>query len=86
MAWNEIGLIILFSIIFSGLAHWFIWDVLRTLIDNRKFPLLYTPGTLYKFTKMNWFGCVASWVILLPFTFLFELGGVIKWLFTVGRK
>ena len=86
MALNEIGLIILFSTVFSGLAHGFAYSIVLSLIDNSKFPFLYTPGTLYKFTKMNWFGCVMTWIILLPFTFLFELGGIIKWLFMVGRK
>ena len=86
MTWNEIGLMIFFITIFSGLAHFFGWDILRSIIGDHKVPLLYTPGTLYKFTKMNWFGCIISWVIFLPFTFLFEFGGIIKWLFTVGRK
>ena len=86
MAINAIILLIFIGTTISSLAHWFAYSIIVSLIDNKSFPLLYTPGSLYKFTKMNWFGCVASWTILLPFTFVLQLGGIIKWLFTVGRK
>ena len=86
MAWNEITILIFIGTVVSGFVHWFAYSIVITLTDNKSFPLLYTPGSLYKFTKMNWFGCVASWIILLPFTFALQIGGVIKWLFTVGRK
>lgn len=50
------------------------------------FPYFYTPATLYKHSNMNWFGCVVVYILLLPFGFIFELGGIIGWLFTYGRK
>ena len=86
MAGNEIALLILLGIAVSGLIHWCTYGIISTIINSEKFPLLYTPGSLYKYTKMNWVGCIMTWLILLPFTFALELGGVIKWLFTAGRK
>ena len=86
MAWNEITLIIFIGIVISGFIHWFTWSMLVSLIDNKKFPLFYTFGDLHKFTKMNWFGGVMTYLLLLPFIFAFEIGGIVKWLFTVGRK
>ena len=50
------------------------------------FPYFYTPATLYKHTRMNWFGCVVVFILLLPLGFVFELGGIIGWLFTCGRN
>lgn len=85
MAANEIILLIVICLVISGFIHWAGWSSLASFTEEG-FPLLYTPGTLHSFTKMNWFGCIISWIVLLPFTFLLEIGGVIKWLFTVGRK
>jgi len=84
MAWNEIGLIILFCSVISVFTHWFVWAILEEFID--KPPFLYTPGTLYLHTKMNWFGCIMIYIILFPFGFVFEIGGFLRWLFTVGRR
>ncbi len=84
MAWNEIGLIIFFCSVISVFAHWFVWAILEVFIDKSLF--LYTPGTLHRSTKMNWFGCIMIYIILFPFGFVFEIGGFLEWLFTVGRK
>lgn len=82
----RIILIIVAVVAWSGMMHVVSWRALATIIDNDKFPVLYTPKTLYSFTKMNWFGCIMIYILLLPFTFTFQIGGILKWLFTVGRK
>ena len=53
---------------------------------NENFPFFYTPKDLYRCTEMNWFGCIMVYIILFPFGFVFEIGGFLRWLFTVGRK
>lgn len=45
-----------------------------------------TPMDLYRITKMNLFGCIMVWTLLVPFCTFCSIGGLIKWLFTVGRK
>ena len=55
-------------------------------VSDVDFPYFYTPATLYKYSNMNWFGCVVVYILLLPFGFVFELGGIIRWLFTYGRE
>ena len=82
----RIVLIILAGVALSGMLHVTMWRVLATIINDDKFPILYTPKTLYSFTKMNWFGCVVIYILLLPFTFALQIGGILKWLFTIGRK
>lgn len=84
MTWNEIGIIVVMCLAISVFAHWVVWAILSSFIDD--FLFLYTPGTLYFHTKMNWFGCIAVYILLFPFGFVFEIGGFLKWLFTVGRK
>jgi len=45
-----------------------------------------TPMDLYRITKMNLFGCIVVWTLLVPFCTFCSIGGLIKWLFTAGRK
>ena len=45
-----------------------------------------TPMDLYRITKMNLFGCIVVWTLLVPLCTFCSIGGLIKWLFTVGRK
>lgn len=82
----RIVLIIFAGVVLSGMLHVAVWRALVTIINDDKFPTLYTPKTLYSFTKMNWFGCIVTYLLLLPFTFAFQVGGILKWLFTIGRK
>lgn len=82
----RIVLIIFAGVILSGMLHVASWRALATIINDDKFPILYTPKTLYSFTKMNWFGCIVIYILLLPFTFALQIGGILKWLFTIGRK
>ena len=68
-----------------SLVFHFITAFIVYIIDT-DFPTFYTPATFYKLTKMNWFGCIMTYIILFPFGFMFEIGGFVKWIFTVGRK
>lgn len=49
-------------------------------------PFFFTPKDIYKKTEMNWFGCIVIYILLFPIAFVYEIGGFLKWLFTVGRK
>ena len=80
---NDIFFIILLLII-SVVLHYITGFIVYVI--NEDFPVFYTPATFYKLTKMNWFGCVMVYIMLFPFGFVFEIGGFIKWLFTVGRE
>lgn len=77
------GLILLFGV-FVFVIHFCVAFVLFCV--NEDWPIYYTPATFYELTSMNWIGCVLVWILLFPFAFVFELGGLFKWLFTVGRK
>ena len=78
-----LGVILLFLAL-SFVLHFSAAFILYCI--NEDMPVFYTPLTLYKLTTMNWFGCIITYIILFPFAFVFEIGGFIKWLFTVGRK
>ena len=60
--------------------------------------LSYTPKDLYFETKMNWFGCIFVWLLIVVINpmwwIIFELPiyigrwivDLFEWLFTIGRK
>ena len=48
--------------------------------------LFFTPMDLYRITKMNLFGCIVVWTLLVPLCTFCSIVGLIKWLFTVGKK
>lgn len=76
-------------IIFISLSYTFISHFISAFIVyciNENFPFLYTPATFYKLTEMNWVGCIITYILLFPIAFISEIGGFLKWLFTVGRK
>lgn len=66
------------------ILHFISAFILYMIIGN--LPLFYTPKDIYKKTKMNWFGCIVIYILLFPIGFVYEIGGFLKWLFTVGRK
>lgn len=77
-----IGLILLLlSCIF--ILHFIVAYILYMISEN--FSLFYTPKDFYRKTEMNWFGCIMIYIILFPFGFVFEVGGFLRWLFTVRR-
>ena len=78
-----VGVILLFLTL-AFVLHFSVGMILYFIDED--WPIWYTPVTFYKLTRMNWFGCIATYIILFPFGFVFEIGGFIKWLFTVGRK
>ena len=76
-------------ILFISLTYIFISHFVSTFIVyliNENFPVFYTPATIYKLTEMNWFGCITIYILLFPIAFIFEIGGFLRWLFTIGRK
>lgn len=79
-----LGVIIFTIFVFSVPVHVIMGLILVYI--NEDWPMWYTPATFYELTHMNWFGCIIVWILLFPFTFVFETGGLLKWLFTVGRK
>ena len=80
----EIFILIIILAMIECASHFTVGAVLY-LVDE-DWPVFYTPATFYELTNMNWFGCIIAYIILLPFAFVFEIGGILKWLFTVGRK
>jgi hypothetical protein len=84
MGGAEILMLMISIICLIAICHFIVAFLLAYTIDE--LPTFYTPATIYQLTKMNWFGCITIWVVLFPFGFIFELGGFLKWLFTVGRK
>ena len=84
----EIFAIIVSCLIASLLLHGGVITVLNYFQDKANFPNYTTfyPSELYKYTKMNMFGCIVCWIILLPFAPYCTLGGLVRRLFTIGRK
>lgn len=72
-------------IMLTLVIHFALITSLFTII-NDDWPVFYTPATFYKMTQMNWVGCIISYILLFPFGFVFEIGGFLKWVFTIGRK
>ena len=72
----------------TAVLHGSIVAILQTLQDKAKFPHHGTvyPSELYKYTKMNMVGCIICWLVVLIFAPACALGGLIRRLFTVGRK
>lgn len=78
-----IGLIlILLSCTF--ILHFICAFILFMITEN--LPFFYTPKDFYRHTEMNWFGCIVIYILLFPIGFVYEIGGFLRWLFTVGRK
>ena len=75
---GQIIAIILSWLIFEICSHLFLLEVFETIF--------YTPKSIYKETNMNWFGVIIVYILIFPFSFIFAIGGFLKWLFTVGRK
>lgn len=53
--------------------------------SDTDFPIFFTPEDLYQHSKMNAVGCLIIYLLLIALIPIFTLGGIIKWLFTVGR-
>lgn len=82
---NEQVLFIVFiSLSYIAISHFISAFILYMINEN--LPLLYTPKDIYKRTEMNWFGCIIIYILLFPIGFVYEIGGFLKWLFTVGRR
>lgn len=81
---REIILLILLLLSCIFILHFISAFILYMINEN--IPLFYTPKTIYKETEMNWFGCIVIYILLFPIGFVYEIGGFLKWLFTVGRK
>ena len=68
-----------------------LWTVIASLIETgvantNGCGTIFFPNDIYDITEMNWFGCITIYIILFPIAFIYEIGGFLKWLFTVGRK
>ena len=50
------------------------------------YQVFYIPLSIYKETRMNWFGTIIIYILIFPFSFILAIGGFLRWLFTVGRK
>ena len=51
-------------------------DGICTFVEAEDYTLM-TPITLYENTEMNWFGCIACWLLfglVSPIVFIFKLG------------
>ena len=48
--------------------------------------IFYTPLSIYNESRMNWFGVIIVYILIFPFSFIFGIGGFLRWLFTVRRK
>ena len=81
---EQIVFIIFISIAYTAIAHFV--SALLVYCINENFPFLYTPATFYRLTEMNWIGCITVYILLFPISYISEIGGFLKWLFTVGRK
>ena len=75
---------IFISLAYVAISHFISAFIVYSI--NEDFPTLYTPATIYRLTEMNWFGCIVTYILLFPIAFIYEIGGFLKWLFTVGRK
>lgn len=56
------------------------------LAANALFQIFYTPKSIYEESNMNWFGAIIVYILIFPFSFVFAIGGFLRWLFTVGRR
>ena len=78
---------VLIILIFSGLLFSISFHaVIGFALDSNDWDIFYTPKTIYEKSNMNWFGCIMVYIILFPFSFVVEIGGFLRRLFTVGRK
>ena len=84
----QIFAIVMASLIATVLLHSGVICILNYIQDKADFPNHITvyPSELYKYTKMNMFGCIVCWIVLLPFAPYCTLGGLVRRLFTVGRR
>ena len=84
MLLKEVLFIIFISLAYIFISHFICAFILYMINEN--LPLFYTPNDIYRKTEMNWFGCIVIYVLLFPIGFVYEIGGFLRWLFTVGRK
>ena len=75
---GEIIGIIFILLIFETFSHLLLAEVFDTI--------LYTPKSIYEESNMNWFGTIIIYLFAFPFSFIFGIGGFLKWLCTIGRK
>lgn len=67
------------------LLHIF-YVVLVYIVTDGEFPVFFTPKDLYQHSKINIVGCLVLYILFISLIPIFTIGGVIKWLFTVGRR
>lgn len=60
--------------------------VLLYFYSDTALPVFFTPEELYQHSKMNIVGCLIVYLLFIILIPVFTIGGIIKWLFTVGRK
>lgn len=85
---TQIFAAIMFLGMIAAVLHGAMIAFLETLQDRAKFSHHWTvyPSELYKYTKMNIVGCIICWFVILIFAPVCALGGLIRRLFTIGRK
>ena len=84
MTGKEIILMLTLILVVSAILHCASYLVIRW--NDFDFPLLFTPMDIYYYKRMNIVGSIITWILLLPFCSMFELLGILKYLFTLGRK
>lgn len=84
MLLKQVLFIMFISLAYIAVSHFISAFILYGIDEN--LPLLYTPKDIYKRTEMNWFGCIVIYILLFPIGFVYEIGGFLRWLFTIGRK
>lgn len=67
------------------LLHIFYFAVLYLVMDS-ELPMFFTPKDLYQHSKINALGCLVLYILFIGLIPIFTIGGIIKWLFTVGRR
>lgn len=77
---------IIIPIIGGGVLLHIFYPVVLYIVMDSELPLFFTPKDLYQHSKMNAIGCLVLYILFIGLVPIFTVGGIIKWLFTVGRK